>query len=110
MPSPSELLSSNNLNDTSKHHWDKSKNVAGLFLFSLLQTFKKLAKISKKLWKSKQGLQEKIFWYKVGATTTSKIQELIISVLKRDNKDFRRGNLKNNLTIWKILQVWNDSR
>ena len=110
VPTPSEFLFGNNLN-----------NRIGIIETSvnMLQTFsnspyyknsKKLEKISKKLWKSKQvvqqqpnqGLQqtpkttvgvstitipqEKLSCIKVGTTTILKFQQKIIPVLNRDSK------------------------
>ena len=86
---------------------------------------KKLEKISKKPWKSKQGVQqqqpnqrlqkppktttgvskiaipqEKLSCNKVGTTTILKFQQEIIPILNRDIQNFRGGNLKNHLTKW----------
>ena len=124
VPTPSEFLFGNNLN-----------NRIGIIETSvnMLQTFsnspyyknsKKLEKISKKLWKSKQvvqqqpnqGLQqtpkttvgvstitipqEKLSCIKVGATTILKFPQEIILILNRDIHNFRGGNLKNHLSKW----------
>ena len=92
--------------------------------------FKKYTKISKKLWKSEQGVQQqqpnyrlqkpsktttrvstitisqgKLICNKVvrQPTTISKFQQEIIPILKGDTQNFRQGNLENSLRKWKNI-------
>ena len=85
---------------------------------------KKLAKIFKKPWKSKQGVQlqpnqrlqqtpkttagvstitlpqEKLSCIKLGTTTIWEFLQEIILILNRDIQNFRGGNLKSHLSKW----------
>ena len=47
--------------------------------------------------------QEKLICSKVGTTNTSKFQQEIIPILKRDIQNFRGVSLKNHLTKWKNI-------